>query len=350
MHYDRLIPIMTVHFDDIIYKLQRSGGITTYWRAITDRIAERDDIEVVRTTGGRYTRMLPVPTSAEVFHSSYFRNPISARAKVVVTVFDLLYEKGFIQSPNRLPGLLQRRLAIMRADAIVCISQNTRRDLLDCYPGVDGTCPIYVVPLAASYWPSTCGEPHPGARLSGVVCGSPGFVLFVGGRAGYKNFSIGLHGFASSALARQGYRMVCTGQPFTDDEKTEIGRLGLSAVVWSIPNADSAEMSWLYRNAFALIYPSLYEGFGLPLVEAMTCGCPVIASATSSMPEIVGDAGILIDPLDESQVSSAFEYLLDSEIRNSYVKQGLERSTKFNWDESARMHVAVYRSLCGGGT
>ena len=104
-------------------------------------------------------------------------------------------------------------------------------------------------------------------------------------------------------------------------------------------------MIGLYKNALALVYPSFYEGFGLPLLEAINCGCPTIAANTSSLPEVVGDAGILIDPKDAGTISTALEQLLDPATREEYRKQGFVQAASFSWEKTAQKHIEIYKAV-----
>jgi mannosyltransferase len=126
-----------LHFDDIIYQLQRYGGVSTYWKEITSRIVNTNDFEINRTIGSKITRYLPVYTNTQIFHSSYYRIPLSKSAKTVVTIHDFLYEYGYLQTLNAQTNIWQMKLAINAADAIVCVSENTKKDLIHFVPKVD---------------------------------------------------------------------------------------------------------------------------------------------------------------------------------------------------------------------
>lgn len=171
------------------------------------------------------------------------------------------------------------------------------------------------------------------------------YILFVGNRGSYKNFNLALLGFAKSVLPQMGYSMVCTGSKFLEIEKKLINSLDLKHKVLVFERASHDELNYLYQNAFALVYPSSYEGFGLPPLEAMSCGCPVIASNTSSIPEVVGDAGILLNVQNISSISTALETLLNSEVRNKYITKGIARARLFSWERVAEKHIQIYHSL-----
>jgi glycosyltransferase involved in cell wall biosynthesis len=172
------------------------------------------------------------------------------------------------------------------------------------------------------------------------------FALYVGTRHTYKNFNSALLGFAESELPKNNFLLVCTGAKFNEQEQAMINKLGLQNNILMVNHATQLEMSYLYQNAFVLLYTSTYEGFGLPPLEAMSSGSAVIAANTSSMPEVIGDAGILLDNItDYSLVSDSLNRLLNEQVRGEYIDKGIERAREFTWDRCADKHMEVYRNL-----
>lgn len=335
-----------LHFDDIIYQLQHHGGVSTYWKEITSRIVNTNDFEINRTIGSKITRYLPVHTNAQIFHSSYYRIPLGKNVKTVVTIYDFLYEYGYLPTLNASINIWQMKLAINRADAIICISENTKKDLLSIYPNLINHRHIYAVGLGANLKIDESLNINPPDRLLNIdKTERTRYVLFVGKRLKYKNFQSAIVAFSKSSLPKLGFSMICVGSNFSDTENQLLEKLGVQSNVIALENVTNRELNYLYQNAFALVYPSLYEGFGLPPLEAMNCGCPVIASNTSSIPEVVGDAGILINPEDTDAIASALEVLLDDNIRNKYIGRGLARAMLFTWEKTAQKHIAIYQSL-----
>ena len=337
---------ISLHIDDIIYRLQRTGGISVYWQEMTSRIAKDPAFTIRHSRGSKATRMLPIISRGDLFHSSYFRTPLSVKTKIVVTVYDFLYELGWLSTKGGLVTIWQKKQAIRAADVIICISEQTKRDLLAIYPDVSKYADIHVVYLGKSF-----SIDHPASRqkcqrfvtLQNII--PDRYVLFVGGRSGYKNFTGAATGFARSSLPQQGFSIVCTGTRFTDSEMALLNTLGLQDRAIALDQATYDELNYLYQHAFALVYPSLYEGFGLPPLEAMSCGCPVIVSNTSSLPEVVGNAGILIDPSDPVFICDALERLCDRTTRLVCKEKGVARSKLFDWDITAEKHIEVYKSL-----
>lgn len=338
---------MQVHFDDIVYQLQTSGGISNYWKEVTSRIVQFPEVKITRTEGRKLARYLPVASRADIFHSSYYRQPLAGKnTKNVVTIYDFIYELGFIKTLGKGINTWQISQAINRADAIICISENTKKDLERFYPHVSKYAAVYAIKLGTSLASQPVDLKSISARVSELVRDwEKRYVLFVGNRKYHKNFRGAIAGFAQSSLPQKGYLMTCVGAKFDDAEVELIESLGLTGKAIALEGINAAELRTLYQNAFTLVYPSFYEGFGLPPLEAMSCGCPAIAANTSSIPEVVGDGGILINPNDSADIASALESLLDRDIRNLYIQRGLARSELFSWDECARKHIEVYQSL-----
>jgi mannosyltransferase len=335
------IGAVSVELDDLIFALQRSGGASVYWQEVTSRISVDPRFRVSRVAPARRKRGVPALSRAEVFHSSHFRFSIAGGARNVSTVHDLNYELGFVTGGlGTRVNLLERRLSYFTADALICISENTRKDLLDVYPRLQGRCPIYVIHHGVSI-------PGPEGGGAEAGCDSP-FVLYVGGRKAYKSFGTALQGFMASGVWRDGVKLLCTGAPFDDGERGQIASMGLEGSVSVVEHCTKARMFALYRAAHCLVYTSKYEGFGLPPLEAMTCRCPVVATRASSIPEVTGGAAILVSPGASDEVANAIVSLQDETLRADLVEKGTARAQLFSWDESVRKHADVYFAQARG--
>lgn len=337
---------MSIVFDDIIFRLQASGGASVYWREMTGRVGARTTMDVRHISGGRLARMVPLLLKKTIFHSSHFRMALGPGVKNVSTVHDLIYEKGMIKNRGAAFNILERKFSYFTADALVCISESTKRDLLEIYPTLEDRCPISVIHHGCSLMEGSSVQN--GSSDISVV---PGFearcrhVLYIGGRKGYKNFREALRNFAISGLPAEGYELICTGAGFDPSEQKEIDSFGISSAVRCVGNVDTHQLIELYQNAFCLLYPSLYEGFGLPPIEAMHFGCPVIAVNTSSVPEVVGDAALLVDPVQSEQIAAALKKLTNPIEWRTLQSAGIVRARLFSWDRSADAHAALYQSL-----
>lgn len=331
-------------FDDIVYAIQKFGGATTYWQEVTARVSKilgEESICRVSSRGGLLDRLSMPKVSTKVFHSSHFRIGRGSGVKNVTTIHDLIYEKGLAGGRGRILNMYERRKSIEGADAIICISASTKKDMIEYYGEVAANKPVYVIHHGFNGWNE---QSFFEAKL-GDLSVETEYFLYVGGRGGYKNFGTLLKAFKQGGFHKNGIRLLCTGSGFSESEIRDLKGLGIFESVKCIGKVSLKELSRVYRNAIALVYPSAYEGFGLPPLEAMGSGCPVIASNTSSLPEVVGGAGILINPFDVDEMVSAMNQMLMSDVRLQYVAAGLEWCKSFTWDESAKKHVDVYRSL-----
>jgi glycosyltransferase involved in cell wall biosynthesis len=229
------------------------------------------------------------------------------------------------------------RLAYLarRAHRIICISEATRRDLCN----LSGVAPDRTAVI------------HTGCLLeTGAQSESPGlperFLLFVGERSGRKNFRAMVAAIAPLLRRDRSLHLICTGG-FSVWELDALKHLGIADKVMAVPAPD-AILVGLYRRALALIYPSLYEGFGLPPLEAMSLGCPVITAANSAIPEIVGDAALYVDPLDPTAMLTAAETLVgDPSLRDRLRQAGLARAALFSRSRMMQSFSDEFRRVAG---
>ena len=269
----------------------------------------------------------------DLCHFTFFKTPpLPRRTKVVITVHDLLGE--IFDPQEKDPQAADRKEALQKADGIICVSENTRTDLLKFYD--PGDKPILVA--------------HHGNSLRQVSAIIPKvtqpYFLYVGTRhSAYKNFPLLLKTFANSPLLKP-YGIVCFGGgAFTQAELAAIKKAGLADRVCHRQGPD-AVLAGYYQLATALIYPSKYEGFGLPPIEAMGFGCPVVASFAPPMPEIIGDAGLFFDPGSAEQLLAALTRLLtESGMRPALQARGKLREQFFSWEKTSDQIHDFYHSL-----
>jgi len=299
---------------------------------------------------GRFYRYLNAMIAApllrqfrpDIVHETYYASNGVAPcgAKVVLTVFDMIHER-FKQSISRFDPVSREKVrAVRRADHVICISEQTRRDLLDLID-IDpaGTS---VVHLGFSLTAKT-------SRQAYAIATRRPFLLYVGKRGGYKNFERLLQAFAASAVLMAEFDLVCFGGgAMTPAERTLMRRLNLPADRVRQVSGGDALLEAHYRAASAFVFPSLYEGFGLPPLEAMGFDCPVTCSAVSSMPEVVGDAAALFDPYDVDAMRGTIEGLVcDDDLRQSLIARGRERLQAFSWARCARETLDIYGKVLG---
>jgi alpha-1,3-rhamnosyl/mannosyltransferase len=281
----------------------------------------------------------------DLYHSPAFFLPLAWRGPSVVSMFDL----NFLRlRENWRPGrrraylslALQVPLASRQARRIVTLSQTSAEDLVRLLRVPRRK--IAVIPAAARrlfYQP-----PAPDELAAASNCRGR-FLLSVGVLAPQKNLERLLQAFATIGEPDLGLVMVGPGAGRYAAEvlRPLIGRLGLVGRVTLAGRLDDIALRALYHTAVALVFPSLAEGFGLPIVEAMACGCPVIASAVSSMPEVAGDSGLLVDPYDIAALAGAMgKVLSSSELRADLAERGRKRAALFTWDQAALQTLHCY--------
>ncbi len=311
-------------------------------RAVFRRHAFRPN-RLARVVERLYFRWLAVRRPPDVVHLTYYFSltgkPLDRLgAPVVLTVWDMIHERYAAElDPAGEVSALKRR-AVEAASVVICISHTTRRDLVETF-GTDEA-KIVVTHLAPSIDRSMAGGPEP-------VPDRP-FVLFVGNRPRYKNFEGLLAAFAGARAELPELTLAVVGDAFTKIEARGISERGLDDAVHLVGRVSDHHLAKLYSCSLCLAYPSLYEGFGLPPLEAMACGTVVVASARGSIPEVVGDAGVLVDPEDPAEMARALvSVATDTSLRSRLVAAGSERVGRFSWDDLARQTLAVYDSVRG---
>jgi len=278
----------------------------------------------------------------EIVHEIYYYRKAGKppKGRTVVTVYDMIDEK-FSDTAGRKDSFRRRRDrsikvdSIRRADHVICISTSTRNDVIEL---------LDVEPRKVSVTYLGCRVPNqvPGRRLVAEP-----YILYVGNRGGYKNFATFFLAYSRSPRISKYCRLVCFGGgPFSDDERSMIDTSGLAGdSVLQLGGCDDV-LANLYAHALALVYPSLYEGFGLPPLEAMAHGCPAICSNTSSLPEVVGDAAESFDPANVDAIAYAMERVLFSDARTASLREaGRKRAELFSWSACATKTRAIYEAI-----
>jgi glycosyltransferase involved in cell wall biosynthesis len=367
---------MKISFDSQIFVAQRFGGISRYFSSLALELAAEPRVEVrldawlhmndhlqgleKRLRCGRHVgfsrarrpalyalnagasvwRSLMSPADV-VHHTYYYRQPIARRpAKVVLSVFDMIHEKfGDSYAAADLKRVVSaKRRAAHAADLVICISNSTRNDLLAAHELDPAR--VHVTHLGYDPLPVTDAEGEP---KRGSPSESRPYLLYVGARTRYKNFLRLLEAYAASTPMRAEFELLCFGGgPWSQDESEAIRRLGVEGRVHQRAGSDR-ELAAAYRHATMFVYPSLYEGFGIPPLEAMSVGCPVACSNVSSIPEVVAHAGAYFDPLEVDSIRKCLEDCLASkEKRDSLVKAGESRCRDFSWSRCASETLALY--------
>lgn len=292
-----------------------------------------------------------LPLRADVLHSPDFIPPFRRTCPAVITVHDL----GFLRFPETLDAAARRyygqtERAVRSAEAIVVPSVATASDLRTRFGVPDEKIAVIPHGVADLFQPA---EPAVVERLRARLGLAGPYLLFVGTIEPRKGLDTLLRAFARLAPRAAGANalsLVLAGrrgwldQPIFD----LVERLGLGEQVRFLDALADAELPALYTGAEALVLPSRYEGFGLPVLEAMACGAPVVCSTAGALPEVAGDAALLVEPEDDAGLAATLERLrADAGLRADLRARGLARAAGFRWEESARRHLEVYRRVVG---
>ena len=323
---------MQVTFDNIIYSLQRVGGISVVWTEILKRACIDPELSVrmleypmnniLRAqTKIPETMIIPkplrrmeryrepefYPMKPTIFHSSYFRICQNPNVHNVTTVHDLtyhFYRKGLPKAVH----LWEEKKALKHSEAIICISENTKRDVLRFYPWIPEE-RIHVIynGVSDAFYPMPEVE-------------KKGYLLYVGNTSvDYKRYDV-----AQEVAKKTGIELVTASAVRTE------------------------QLNQMYNEALCLLYPSDYEGFGIPVLEAQKAGCPVIAQESSSIPEIIGKKGLMVRHESRSQMADAMAEIvmeLKSRPTNDIIQAGYENAKRFSWDKTYKQTKQVYQQI-----
>lgn len=370
---------MNVAVDGLIYERQELGGISRIFNEVLPRVCDLNpDTSITLVTSSEIRQSLPdhprivpktVPSignwmrprrfwrqtpfhvrcallsrasasSGTIWHSTYYTVLPRNSAARVVSVYDMIHENlpDLYRTRGASAFRQQKKQAILEADCLLCISHTTQRDLCQYY-GIDPS--ITRVALLA---PSPVFQLLSGSDRSSTVEAAKPFFLYVGKRQGYKNFDSLLNCFATWPR-RNDVDLIAVGPPWTHAERARLSELDLCRNVYIQTNINDHALCRMYNRAVAFIYPSRYEGFGIPILEAMACGCPVIASAIPSSVEIAEGAAIFFDPNDPHALEHALDAALASDTSTQLIQAGLERAKRYSWNRTAAQTLAVYQEL-----
>lgn len=347
---------MKILFDNIGFSLQGYGGLSTVWsnllkRFIQDPSIDYSCIEYKDTIENPLRKSFSIPLSKIIkrrvpiildryrdlhywkndpliFHSSHYRLCKGKNVINITTVHDFMYE---LYDKRKLAVAVhkwQKYRAIRKADVVVCISEGTKNDLLHFLPDVNpekvkviynGVSPDYS-PLENCPKDNNC-------------------LLYVGGRTKYKNF-IPL----VKALSGSNYHLIICGASLSQEEITVLNE-ALPNQYKNVVFPSNEELNNYYNRVKCLVYSSEYEGFGLPIVEAQSAGCPVIAYNASCIPEVLNDDRMLLEELTKECIENVLNKLDDIEFRGDVIAKGLENAKRFNWDTIAKQYIDLYKML-----
>lgn len=358
---------MKVLFDHQIFTSQQFGGVSKYFAEVIHRLppeswkisAWLSNNEYARHYGlfkmtpflpgrnfrgkGRIMAELGKPYSLkimrrgdfDVVHQTNFDPYLfkATKGKPVVTTY---HDTNFVTEYNYNPRMIRLQTeSLRRSDAIIAISENTRRDMLKYF----------------DLNPDKITVIHHGIEMPRIPAGLEArfveepYILYVGMRHLFKNFKNFVKGFGAIADKFPDVKVVCTRNPFNKEEQELFAQLGITDRM-QVVTADEVTLNRLYRDALFFVFPSLYEGFGMPILEAMANGCPTAIADASCFPEIGGDASQYFNPKDTDSIADTLKTMIqDESLRRELTRKGLQRASKFSWQRCADSHYALYKSL-----
>lgn len=301
-----------------------------------------------------YRLRLPLPIerwtgALDLFHApDFFLPPVQKRTRTMVTVHDL----SFIRQPEMVMPGMTRQLntwvprSVERADHVIAVSEATRLDLIELYHTPPEKISVLYHGVTPNFQPVTAPAQLAAVRQKYDLGESP-FILSVGTLHPRKNYRRLIQ---AVARLKKPLNLVIVGSKGWQYEEifAEVDRQKLTEQTHFVGFVAEADLPALYSAASLFVYPSLYEGFGLPALEALACGTPVIASNQSALPEVVGQAGLLVDPLAVDDITAAITRLLDdADLRQQLSAAGLRQAARFTWDDMAAKLSALYDQILG---
>lgn len=353
---------MKTHFDFQIFSIQDEGGISVYYERLYDELSKIMEVQASclftqnhhSPTGIYFSPQLNFPylfsikyypnlaysyislcrKDFNIFHPTYY-DPyflsIIGDKPFVLTIFDMIHERFSNNFNKNDPTSKRKKLLAIKAAKIIAISESTKKDLVEIYSINPNK--IKVIPLAVD------------RNSQNIICDKSNTILFLGKRTGYKNFNFMLRAIAN-LLIDMDMRLVCVGGgKLSLEELKLIQHLGLKKHVTQIELNDVG-LAAFYSETLLLIYPSLYEGFGLPILEAFSFGCPVVCSNTSSMPEIGSNGAVYFDPRSMEDIKIKVEMVIrNQKLRMDMIKKGRKILKNYSWEKTAAETFKVYKEV-----
>lgn len=361
---------MKILFDHQYFSTQKYGGITRYFANLNQGLNQTPGVKstigalyseneylkntpiLLNNTVGRaifkghnsriyrwnkrYSNFLIKGNNFDVFHPTYYDTYFTAQLKkpLVITVHDMIHEQFASFFPDAEVMIARKKQLIEKADAIIAISQHTKNDIVKFFPRSEGKIKV----VYHGYGDTNL----PPANLS--LPGS--YILYVGDRNYYKNFAPFVKAIAPILQADENLNLLCVGGgSFDNTEQALLTQLAIAGKCRQL-TATEAGLQQLYQQAKLFAFPSLQEGFGLPLLEAFGNSCPVICSQATSFPEVAGDAAVYFDPLDGNSMAAAVSRVLcDAELSAQLISKGRQRVKQFTHANCVDNTLKVYHTV-----
>jgi glycosyltransferase involved in cell wall biosynthesis len=314
-HLKDLNALKKTHFALPRNEFRGKGRLKTYFYNINKTYS------LYKISSSKYDLLHPT------YYDTYFLKNL--KKPYIITVHDLIEFKFREQYKNN-SLIPQMKKIILNADRIISISENTKKDLIEILN-------INPENIDVIY--------HGFNRPDSIVYSNDlgRYILFVGYRGGYKNFSSLAKAFSNLAMKDSDLKLICVGNPFVKEEIELLKRLDILKKTVAV-GVNENKLNQLYSNALVFVYPTLYEGFGMPILEAFANNCPISLSNCSSLPEVAGNAAVYFDPNDpDSILESITKIIYNPDFSNQLVEKGKEQLTHFSWIKCAEQTLESYK-------
>jgi glycosyltransferase involved in cell wall biosynthesis len=321
------------------YYLKKSNVIKT--KKFFDGVHFRGKYRIINTLNRRISKKNICQGNYEIFHPTYY-DPYFLKyignKPFVLTIYDMIHEIYPEMFTKKDKTAQWKKLLADKANKIIAISKCTKRDIIKHLRIEENK--IEVIYLGSSLFQSEDEKEHIDISIPEK------YLLYVGSRDDRKNFIFFIKAIADFLKNNKGIQVICAGgHSFNDNEMKVLEEYEIQDQVHQI-DIDDKGLTFLYKRAIAFIYPSLYEGFGLPILESFSCGCPVICSNSSSLPEVAGEAALYFDPLSKEDIFEKISEIYNSKNSRKYlIKEGYNQLKKFSWGKTYQETKEVYRSI-----
>lgn len=353
--------------DNIVFALQKSGGISVVWYEILQRLLTDPefDLHIIDLPNQNIFRknliissevlyennlsgyplnvqryLNPKTEGNGIFHSSYYRTSSSKDVVNITTVHDFTYEY-FRTGIPRIIHHFQKSRAIKNSKKIICVSHNTKTDLLKFFPSIHQQDVRVIYNGVDSVYRSI--EKSETQLQNICPFSSKEYLLYVGDRkSSYKNFILVVK---ACKLANRPLVIVGGGSLSEMENQFLLNALGETKFKILL-GLNNEQLNLIYNHALCLLYPSLYEGFGIPILEAQRAGCPVISTNKSSLPEVAGQGAILLEMVNEFKIADAVKLLESgSEFTTNLIQEGYQNAERFSWDKCYQETKQLYKEV-----
>ncbi|WP_246236363.1 glycosyltransferase family 4 protein [Flavobacterium ajazii] len=314
----------------ITYLIKTLNALGVSTRSLNRKISEKKTKRPLRDNNFE----LFIPT----YYDPYFLEFINDKP-FVLTVYDMIHElfpQYFIEDPWNVT--VNKKRLLETATKIIAVSRNTKKDIIKIYPHIDES-KIEVIYHGNSIQVN-----------ENVSVDLPdNYILFVGSRDYYKNFYFLAEAIKDLLAKDTSLKLICAGGgEFKEEEIEFLKRIGIQEQVEQ-KYFEEEQLGLFYKNARCFVFPSMYEGFGIPVLESMACGCPIVLANSSSFPEVAGEAGIYFDVSNKEDLMNKIVLVLnDKKLRDEHVLKGIEQAKKFNWEIAASQCLELYKKAING--